>query len=170
VAAEIRLYGWPRLSIETSVVMRRNTVHDFWPKVARGEFDKCWPWSAGTRDRYGIFSYHGRDYRAHRFAYWLTKSDWPPVVRHMCDNPPCCNPRHLLPRTQQDNIRDREERGRRKAPRGQDHPNARLTSQDVHAIRRRAVAGERQTLLALEFGVCVSTINNVVLGKTWRES
>lgn len=34
------------------------------------------------------------------------------VVRHRCDNPPCINPFHLLIGTQQDNVDDRERRGR----------------------------------------------------------
>jgi hypothetical protein len=34
------------------------------------------------------------------------------VIRHTCDNGLCCNPRHLIPGTQIDNIRDKVERGR----------------------------------------------------------
>lgn len=34
------------------------------------------------------------------------------VVRHKCDNPPCCNIEHLEIGTQQENIQDKVERGR----------------------------------------------------------
>ena len=49
---------------------------------------------------------------AHRVAYYLATGETPALLRHTCDNPPCCNPDHLLPGTQQDNMRDAVERGR----------------------------------------------------------
>ena len=46
----------------------------------------------------------------------------PEVVRHACDNPPCCNPLHLLGGTHADNVADKVRRGR--VPRGETHYNA----------------------------------------------
>lgn len=34
------------------------------------------------------------------------------MVRHSCDNPPCCNPAHLLVGTAAQNAQDMAERGR----------------------------------------------------------
>lgn len=48
---------------------------------------------------------------AHRVAYYIATGETPALLRHTCDNPPCCNPHHLLPGTQQDNMRDAVERG-----------------------------------------------------------
>jgi hypothetical protein len=117
--------------------MRPNTLDDFWPKVSARDPDECWVWMAGTRSGYGIFTYRCKDYRAHRFVYWLIHSTWPPVVRHTCDNPPCCNPRHLLAGTQQDNVRDRVERGRRRAQRGQSNPSTPRTEGEICATPDR---------------------------------
>lgn len=49
---------------------------------------------------------------AHRLAFYLANGYLPKLIRHTCDNPPCCNPEHLLPGTQLDNMRDAVERGR----------------------------------------------------------
>ena len=85
----------------------------FWSKVDRtGE---CWLWLAARgRTGYGRFRQpKGHEY-AHRVAYRLTFGPIPEgmVVRHICDNPPCCNPEHLLLGTQSDNNKDSVARGR----------------------------------------------------------
>lgn len=49
---------------------------------------------------------------AHRLAFYLANGYLPKLIRHTCDNPPCCNPQHLLPGTQLDNMRDAVERDR----------------------------------------------------------
>lgn len=53
-------------------------------------------------------------YRMNRYVYGLYKGDIPEgmVVMHTCDNPSCINPDHLEIGTQQDNIRDRHNKGR----------------------------------------------------------
>lgn len=76
--------------------------------------DECWPWmlslSAGTG--YGSAGKHGPS--AHRRAYMLTYGSIPVgmYVLHRCDNPPCCNPAHLVLGSQADNMRDCAQKGR----------------------------------------------------------
>lgn len=87
----------------------------FWSKVATSQdVDACWEWKfSRTPLGYGQHSIKRRTVSAHRVAYALAFGDpGSRVVRHKCDNPPCCNPWHLLPGTQLDNVRDRNERGR----------------------------------------------------------
>lgn len=97
----------------------------FWSKVDVRSPWECWEWT-GTRNYlrggYGTFresrkSGH-RIFRAHRLAYELTFGSIPDglVVRHVCDNPPCVNPLHLLAGTQKENIADMMARGRHNAP------------------------------------------------------
>lgn len=85
----------------------------FWDRVAIGQPDECWEWQGSLRgDGYGQFYAHGKHRSVHRFAHYITTLEWPPVVRHKCDNRRCCNPHHLEGGTQQDNMRDVVERGR----------------------------------------------------------
>lgn len=80
---------------------------------------ECWLWT-GTPRRpvegdYGTIWVGGRQLLAHRHAYemWVGPiPDWADALRHTCDNPPCCNPAHLIPGTHADNVRDAVERGR----------------------------------------------------------
>lgn len=100
----------------------------FWDRVDRsGGPDACWPWT-GARNTfgYGNVGENGFTLTASRVAYELTYGFIPPgegyhgnVVRHTCDNPPCCNPRHLVLGTQADNNHDRDVRRRLYAADGQ---------------------------------------------------
>src|SRR5688572_16658454 len=81
----------------------------FWAKVAIGEPDACWPWTAcGDRHGYGNIRIAGRSYLAHRIAWELTYGPIPDDLRvlHSCDFPPCCNPGHLHPDTQGQNVQE----------------------------------------------------------------
>ena len=51
---------------------------------------------------------------------------------------------------------------------GERHPRAKLTTNDVLAIRRRVAEGESQNSLRLVYGVSQSVINSIVLRKTWQ--
>lgn len=76
--------------------------------------DECWPWigAANREGGYGYLSTGGRGGRkvyAHRVAWELANGRPVPdgmVVRHSCDNPPCCNPAHLSIGTMLDNAND----------------------------------------------------------------
>src|SRR5215475_7535449 len=75
-----------------------------WRRIAMRGIDECWLWT-GTRDRkgYGRFWQDGAVRRVTRCLFWDVHGYLPPVVRHTCDNPPCCNPAHLLPGTHREN-------------------------------------------------------------------
>lgn len=87
------------------------------------------------------------------------------VVAHACDNPPCCNPRHLSIEMPNKNIAEMIERGRMRGRRDQRRP---LTAKDANEIRGRAAHGERPASLAATFGVTRSMISKIVNGQTWR--
>lgn len=80
----------------------------FWEKVAWGDPDECWDWVARrSGGGYGQFRLSGSIVTAHRVAYELEVGEVPPglVIDHLCGNRACCNPQHLEPVTQLENVR-----------------------------------------------------------------
>ena len=148
-------------------------------KIDVRSFDECWPWQASTTDRgYGKFGAFGRGAGwefAHRITYWLFYNTWPTMhVLHTCDNPPCCNPKHLYQGDDQNNQDDAWERGRHQAGRGEDwqrgekNSRAVLTEQDVRDIRATKKYYGRNKDLAAKYSVSLATIEKILSGETWR--
>lgn len=104
---------------------RRNTESDFWKNVdMRGE-DECWEWKGSKTGPkgYGEISMGRKLWRTHRLSYFLTHGEIPEgkMICHSCDNPPCCNPKHLFAGTALDNALDMHSKGRANPPRGDAH-------------------------------------------------
>lgn len=144
----------------------------FWALIAVGEPDVCWPWigELGAREPGGYVRIHFGSYRTyvHRIAFLLSGGVLQEghIVRHRCDNPPCCNPACLLAGTPADNVRDRDERNRRTPflPRGAAHWSAKLSDADASRVRLGKACGVRADQLAAMYGVSRSTIYNVWQG------
>lgn len=104
---------------------RRTLASRLWARVDKsGGPDACWPWlGSHTKDGYGTIWSGGnkregaRQTLTHRVA-WALEHDKPVppglMVRHDCDNPPCCNPKHLRLGTQSSNMLDMWNRLRNK--------------------------------------------------------
>jgi len=130
----------------------------------------CFLWTGTTTGGYGRVRRGKRTHYAHRVAYELLVGPIPEgmCVLHRCDTPPCVNPAHLFLGTIADNNQDMVQKGRGIAKSGEQHCRARLTEDDVLAIRARAAAGETQRPLAREYGVDQATISNIVTRKSWK--
>ena len=116
----------------------RPLAERLWSRVAIGAPDECWEWGGFRKDGYGQIGAGRRQdglIGTHRAAWVVTYGDIPAglVVRHSCDNPPCCNPSHLSLGTHADNARDAFERGR--TAREMRLPHCRLSDSDIEAIR-----------------------------------
>lgn len=134
----------------------------FWKRVERAGLDDCWPWMGRRTPRgYGEFGTAERPERAHRYALMLSGVDVPAgmVVMHLCDNPPCCNPRHLKVGTNLENNRDMIAKGRARYLAGDAHPKAKISEADKSDIVARR--GENQRTIADDYGVTKSTICRV---------
>ncbi len=134
-----------------------------------GEEDQCWEYQ-GYLDEwgYGSIKREGKTHRAHRYVYSkLTGEDiTDKVLRHTCDNPACCNPKHLIPGTHDDNVQDRVEKGRSAV--GVDNGRTKLTEEIVLDIR----AGKYDTMsnpqVARLFGVDPKSIYQIRKNLTWK--
>ncbi len=86
---------------------------------------------------------------------------------HRCDQPTCVNPAHLFLGTHIDNMTDMKRKGRQPRNGGARNPNAKLTPQQVVAIRARYVDLPNFTRVAAEFGVSNFTVTEIVRRKAW---
>lgn len=121
--------------------------------------------------------HEGRSQLAHRVAYCefhgITIARIKGlIIRHECDNRRCVEPLHLRVGTQSDNVADMMARGRNSPPPrmpGGIHPMAKLSYEDVAAIRRARLNGAKNTDLARTYNVTPTTIGHIVNGKTWSD-
>lgn len=138
-----------------------------WARVIKAD-NGCWEWQ-GFRGPYG-HGQIGRGRRSegidatHRVAWEVTHGPIPKglVVRHRCDNPPCCNPDHLELGEQADNVKDMISRGRQAT--GKSLPQTKLTDAQIIEIRMAAASGELQREIAARFGVTQGYISTLISG------
>ena len=124
----------------------------------------CWEWQ-GSRvsGGYGNMTFEHQSLYTHRASWIVYKGPVPDGFRvlHKCDNRPCINPQHLFIGTQEDNIRDMIEKGRR-------NRNAFLTEDEVHEIRILLSEGDlSQYEIGEMYNVSRSSIQQIKLGNNW---
>jgi hypothetical protein len=149
----------------------------FWSKVQRGAENACWPWMGSFfTSGYGQYAVERVPYRVHRCAYELVHGRIPSgmVVMHICDNPPCCNPKHLRVGTTQENTADRDAKGRTghtggKSCPGALNPAAKLNDATVLLVRSLRRDGWTLLRIATKVQMSQSQIRNIVTGKCWAE-
>lgn len=137
----------------------------FWSKVAVGSPNECWEWKGYlTEAGYGQIKIDGQAKSCHRTAVEALGVRLGPddVVMHTCDNPPCCNPRHLVVGTHAQNVADRVAKHR--SARGAANGRALLTEEQVRSIKKD---DRRLVDVAKDYGVSVSTISLIRRGKNW---
>ena len=123
----------------------------------------CHVWTGHKdKDGYGRLVLQGKTWLAHRLSYFHRVGDIGTLqVLHSCDNPSCINPEHLRLGTVIDNMRDKQERNRVK---GERHPRAKLTDEDILAIRASPLS---QCQLARDLGLNQSFIGKIRNRVNW---
>lgn len=148
--------------------MRKSKPKDFWKRVKK--IKKCWIWQGSINNKgYGIVTYRGKFYLAHRLSFYLTHEFMPKdCVLHKCDTPLCVNPHHFFVGTRADNNHDRVLKGREGNRKGSLNGRAKLNEKLVKDIRKRFET-ERitKTQLAEEYNVTDTLISWIISRKIW---
>ena len=129
----------------------------------------CWLWIAGVNAcGYGAIGVPGKrgSSLAHRVAYSLFWGEIPEgmCVLHSCDTPSCVNPAHLRIGTHQDNMVDRQVRGRHDCGIGDRNSGAKLTPEIIQDIRKREMSNLEY---ATNYGITHGHVNKIWRGDVW---
>lgn len=159
---------WRRYGNPTAVLVPSDFTPEqwFWRQVDQSAGpDACWPWT-----RYRAATGYGRcrEGWAHRQALIFALGR--PLrsgmeAAHSCDNPACCNPRHLREADRAENMRDAVDRLR--MPFGERNVHAKLTLDDVRAIR--AVGWSDVPGQARRYGISVTQVRRILQRKRWAQ-
>lgn len=145
---------------------RREAFEAFWIRVdMRGE-DECWPYCGAPNSppthRHTMVD--GKYEKSYRVAWMSVNGDIPDgyCVCHHCDNPICCNPKHLFCGTKRDNALDMCAKGRHVGKRT-------LNADQVRELRRLRTEGKLDVdTLAEKYKTSRNNIWAVARGKNWK--
>jgi hypothetical protein len=129
----------------------------------------CWETSyKKTKAGYGRIYIDGQFVYTHRYAYFLAHGEYPPEFAcHTCDNPGCVNPDHIFAGSHQDNVDDREHKGRGNQNRGEQSARSKVTAEDVRFMRdMKGIISQRQ--LAKRFGISRITVGHIQNRRHWK--
>lgn len=169
----------PRTPLFT--VLQRWSMPKFWARVERTDApDECWDFP-GTKTPFGYGVVQiTREYKrirysilAHRLAWVLHNHQEVPegkIICHRCDNPACCNPKHLYAGTPRSNTRDAVRRKRFvytkpwQGKTGERHPCSRYSDEQRARVIELRRAGKAYHAIWRETGV-----PRAAAGRYWKE-
>jgi hypothetical protein len=135
----------------------------FWALVDIKDADDCWLWKGSISGGYGHFSGNGVNMPAHRYSYKLKYKSLSNhigykrmVVRHLCGNKLCVNPKHLLIGSQSNNTLDYYSID--------NYKHLTFSKEEIQSIRRFRASGKTYREIGKMCGHHEGTIRRVVLG------
>lgn len=154
-----------------------NSIHSLWKKVDRRGEDECWPWTGKWKASAGYGRMDVGNVKgvyANRIAYLTTnpgsislKAD-DVFVLHKCDNPKCCNPKHLFLGTHRDNMQDKVKKGRAPVFKGDKGPRAKLTMEQATELRFLASCNLSSGELAKVFKISKPSAKAIIAGRSYQ--
>lgn len=158
-----------------------NTPDVLWSKVDVKSEDECWEWkSFRNHQGYGRTWINNKGYYAHRVIFDLVNPNTIDLnapastkeygfVLHTCDNPPCCNPKHLWLGTHTDNMQDKARKGRLPNFSGDKGPRCKLTMEQAMEARKLRKSGVSVKKLAEQFGISLPSMKTLIANKSYIE-
>jgi len=156
--------------------MDKLVIESFNKYVEVNNENKCWGWTASLSTHgYGQLHIKGKTYRAHRVSYEIFNGKIPKntFICHKCNNPICCNPKHLYAGNAFTNTQDKIAAGVLYSippRRGKDNNKTKLSEKKVSKIRVQIRKGISQRELAEKYKVTQSCINAIKVGKSWKHT
>lgn len=156
-----------------------NTPEVLWSKVDKKGEDECWNW-LGYKNKggYGRVQINDWQYYAHRVIYNLAfpnvinirapkETDEKGFLLHTCDNPSCCNPKHLWVGTHRENMEDKVKKNRQKKFPNDTGPRCKLTMAQANEIREKRENGVSARQLAQDYKISLPSIKTLLAGKSY---
>jgi len=139
---------------------------------------ECWTWRGATKGfGYGYLTTGSRKdgsrktQTAHRVSYSVYVGPIPDGmwVLHHCDNPKCCNPKHLYIGDRKQNVSDMMTRGRLSSQKGESNNNAKINMDTANMIRiERKENRTSYREIAYMFGLkSHKTVMQICNGELW---
>lgn len=143
----------------------------FWRWVKVGNDQECWPWQLPLDAKgYGHCTVDGWRTTAHRVSYALAKGAFDPALNilHSCDYRACCNPAHLRPGTQAENLAEMRLKGRAGDSRvfGERHGRAVLSDAEVREMRAARASGATHAALSERFKISIAQTGRILRGES----
>lgn len=132
----------------------------------------CWEWTGYRSRGYGTVPRRqllaNKERRAHRYSYTLFVGPIPAgkLVRHLCNNRICVNPKHLAAGTMVENYQDAVEAGT--APFGERNGWSKYTTAFVLEVRQLFASGMTQKEIGLKFNLHKTVVFDIVRRRRWR--
>ena len=129
--------------------------------------NNCWICTSHkpTGSGYPVITINGKQYSIHRYMYEMYKhAITKDVIRHICDNPLCINPEHLIEGTHNDNVQDRVARNRSAV--GINNGRSKLTEKEVLIIFNDNITPKVQ--LAKKYKIDPKVIRDIKQKKKWK--
>lgn len=134
----------------------------------------CYEWLGAKQSRgYSQVRYNGKQTQGHRILYALTHNETlfrSDLICHKCDNKWCMNISHIYKGSAWSNAMDRvaDPNWNWKGRKGEKVHLAKVTEDDVRAIRQKAQSGMTHRAIAKEYSIGKSAVGLIVIRQTWR--
>jgi hypothetical protein len=158
-----------------------NTPEVIWSKVDKRGEDECWNWLGyKNEDGYGRTWIEDVGYYAHRVIYALaypntitlrapSRTSDSGFVLHTCDNPSCCNPKHLFIGTHAENMADKVTKNRQNKFPTDTGPRCKLSMSQAREIRQLRKEGVSARELAQRYEISLPSIKTLLRGDSYKE-